>query len=127
MLEGTHDGNLITNQTYVGEIFAEVSGKVYIRTQFKNYLEEPINPTKAVIEVNSYYGRNRFTITGEETIVIGHRGGGSVKATSHIDNDEIYFTFEINQSSTPIDSLGTIQYLELETQDRTYNEFKITQ
>lgn len=124
MLEGTHDGNLITNQSYVGEPFAEVSGKVYIKTQFKNYLGEPINPTKAVIEIQGYYGQNQFTITGGEVIVVGHRGGGSVKVTSHIDNNEIYFTFENTQATATIDSLGTIEYLELETQDRTYNEFK---
>ena len=124
VVNGTHDGNLITNQSYVGMTRAEVSGQTFINTQFKNYLKEPISITKAKVRVTDYYGTREITINDGDGIQIGHRDGGAVRGEVHIENSEIYVTFENSTSERIISTLGNIEYLELETQERTYNEFK---
>ena len=124
MLVGTHDGNLITNQSFVGKVAGEISGETFIELELKDYLGQPITPTRLKVKLNTYYGESEVDVTQNlQTVIIGHRSGGGIRGIFNLEQGLLRVT---NDATTQqiVESMGTIEITEITTQDRTYNEFK---
>lgn len=126
MLTGTHDGNLITNEEFIGESVAEASGQTWISASFTNYLGETIEPTRIKLKLTTrIYGTEEVELTTEQSVTttIAHRSGGRVNGILTIQDNEL--VCEITGGSTQtIDGVAVCEITEITTSERTYNEFK---
>lgn len=124
VITGTHDGNLITNQDAIGKTVTQAQGEIFVELGFNDYLQQEISPTAIQIRLTNFYGTKDYTITNEiQDIVIGHRSGGGVHADVRIDNKQLVFT-HTGTNSNVINSLGSFEVIQLDTEERSYNEFK---
>lgn len=127
MIEGTHDGNLITNQSFVGEKLGSLNGKTFVEVNLKDYLGNPITTTSAKLQVVNSYGTTQQNIVNGTEFVIGHHSSGGVRIDTVIENGIIQFIFNAPTAAQNIvDYMGTIEFLEITTPDKTFDEFKIT-
>lgn len=83
-----------------------------------------MQPIEIVAEIETEaYGKSTETITQTPTHpLIGHRGGGAVRATMYIEDGKLIANYEGTSGNT-IDGIGTIQILKLTTTEREYTEF----
>lgn len=93
--------------------------------EFINYLEEKIQPIEIDAEIETLqYGKIQVTIEQTPTqLIIGHRGGGTVKAETYIENERMISNYT-GASANVINEIGTIKILKLTTTEREYTEFK---
>lgn len=126
MIEGTHDGNLITNQSFVGETLGSLNGKTFVEVNLQDYLGNAITPTSAKLRVVNSYGTTQQNIVNGSEFIIGHHSQGGVRADAIIENGLIKIIFNtLSTAANIVDYMGTIEFQEVTTTDKTYTEFKI--
>lgn len=109
----------------MGDTLGSLSGKTFVEVSLKDYRGNPIIPISAKLRRVTYYGIVEFSVTNGAQFIIGHHEGGAVRTDVVITNENIKFVFNPPAYATQIvESIGTIEFLEVVTEDRTYNEFK---
>ena len=124
MLEGTHDGNLLTNQSFVGQNIIDVSGQTFVDITLTDYLSNPIIPTRVNVRIVTSFGTSVANIQNGQEYVVGRQDAGALRVRATIDNNKITLRIKQYSSSHIISEVGTIELLEIDANGRTYNEFK---
>ncbi len=126
MTTGTHDGNLITNQSFVGEDIKVVSGQTLMAMNLADYLLNPLIPTRIKVRVTTSFGTTETEIQNEQEIIIGRQDVGGLRAKVLIESNNVTLQIIQYSSSHLITDVGTIEFIEIDANDRTYNEFKFS-